>query len=144
MPESKKSSRKRVVIVGAGYFGLKRLKACLELKKEIEVIGVVEKNPQQAASVHQKFQIPVFSTLTEIPAGGMDLAIISTPNNTHAELAILALSLGAHVLCEKPLAVSTVEATKIAKAAQKYKRLVKTGSNHRFFASVQKAYQLYQ
>jgi len=144
MIESTKPKKKQVVIVGAGYFGLKRLKACLELKKHITVVGVVEKNADLAQQIKEKHQVPVFSSLDEVPSNQMELAIISTPNNTHSELAIKALSLGAHVLCEKPLATSSAEATKIAKAAVKYKRLVKTGSNHRFFASVQKALQLYQ
>lgn len=49
---------------------------------------------------------------------------------------------GLHVLCEKPLATSPREAKRIVAAAKKYNRILKTGSNHRFFHTVQKAKEL--
>ena len=47
---------------------------------------------------------------------------VSTPGNTHAEIAIAALRAGKHVLCEKPLANSTAEAEAMAAAAEEARR----------------------
>ncbi|WP_153546433.1 Gfo/Idh/MocA family protein [Streptomyces sp. RB17] len=45
------------------------------------------------------------------------LVDICTPGDTHAEIAVAALEAGKHVLCEKPLANSVVEAEAMAEAA---------------------------
>ena len=49
----------------------------------------------------------------------VDLVDICTPGDTHAEIAIAALEAGRHVLCEKPLANSVVEAEAMATAARR-------------------------
>jgi predicted dehydrogenase len=47
----------------------------------------------------------------------VDLIDICTPGDTHAEIALAALAAGKHVLCEKPLANSVVEAREMVTAA---------------------------
>ncbi|WP_285241256.1 Gfo/Idh/MocA family oxidoreductase [Pseudarthrobacter sp. MEB009] len=47
----------------------------------------------------------------------IDLIDICTPGDTHAEIAIAALSAGKHVLCEKPLANTVAEAEQMTAAA---------------------------
>jgi predicted dehydrogenase len=46
------------------------------------------------------------------------LVDICTPGDTHAEIAIAALAAGKHVLCEKPLANTVVEAEAMTEAAE--------------------------
>lgn len=48
----------------------------------------------------------------------IDLVIIATPPNTHADLAIRLMSAGKHVVCEKPLALNRAEAAAMAETAQ--------------------------
>src|ERR1700755_924997 len=47
----------------------------------------------------------------------IDVIDICTPGDTHAEIALAALAVGKHVLCEKPLANSVAEAREMAAAA---------------------------
>ena len=49
----------------------------------------------------------------------IDLIDICTPGDSHAEIAIAALEAGKHVLCEKPLANSVVEAEAMVAAAER-------------------------
>ena len=48
----------------------------------------------------------------------IDLVDISTPNNTHREIAVAALEAGKHVICEKPLAHDLDDAKAMYKAAK--------------------------
>ncbi|MBW2440300.1 MAG: Gfo/Idh/MocA family oxidoreductase, partial [Deltaproteobacteria bacterium] len=50
---------------------------------------------------------------------GIDLVIIATPPNSHAELAIQMMAAGKHVVCEKPLAISRKETTAMIETAEK-------------------------
>jgi len=132
----------RVVIVGAGSFGTKRLAACLAMPQDFKVVAVVDPSADQRARVTRDHHIPAipdFQSLTE----KADLAIIATPNLYHTRMSIKAMQRGMHVLCEKPLATTLTDAKKIVAASKKYKRIVKTGSNHRFFHTVQKAKELF-
>ena len=49
----------------------------------------------------------------------IDLVDICVPTPFHTDLAVAAIKAGKHVLCEKPLARTSAEARKIAKAAEK-------------------------
>jgi len=137
-----KKSPLRVVIVGGGFFGSKRLQACLELSETFQVMAVIDPSEQQRFHVMNTYHIPAvesFSMLSE-PA---DLAIVATPNKYHAITSIEAMKRGMHVLCEKPLSTNITDAERIVRAAKRYKKIVKTGSNHRFFHTVQKAKELF-
>lgn len=64
----------------------------------------------------------------------VDLVDICTPGESHAEIAIAALEAGKHVLCEKPLANSVVEARAMAAAAEaavRRGRFAMVGFNYR-------------
>ena len=52
-----------------------------------------------------------------------DVLHVCTPNAAHAGQTLLALEHGAHVVCEKPLAVSTTEAVEMARAAERAGRV---------------------
>ncbi len=135
----------RVVIIGCGYFGQKRLQACLHLKNKLQIVGVVDADKKRAADTGKAYRLPFAFSLSEFFGfATADIAIIAVPNNQHAALVVEALKHGLHVLCEKPLAVSSSEAGKIVAAAKTYGRFVKTGSNHRFFPTVRKAHDIVQ
>jgi len=52
-----------------------------------------------------------------------DLVCIATPTDTHAPIALAALERGAHVLCEKPMAMSAEEAHTMWREADRLGRL---------------------
>ncbi len=131
-----------VIIVGAGYFGTKRIQACLALKNDMRVIGVVDPAKGQREHILKHFQIPTYADLADVPRSPNALAVIAAPNLYHGPLAKQALAAGLHVLCEKPLARTYAEADSIVRAEKRYGRFVKTGSNHRFISYVEKLLDL--
>ena len=59
----------------------------------------------------------------------IDAVVVSTPDNTHAVIAMPAMQLGKHVYCEKPLTHDIWEARQMTEAARKYKVATQMG-NH--------------
>lgn len=66
----------------------------------------------------------------EEPLSEYDAAIISTPNDTHKDIAIKALNFEMHILCEKPLAHTLEAAKEIVEAANKHPTQVAMLSEH--------------
>jgi len=50
----------------------------------------------------------------------IDAVVISTPDHNHGVIAMMAIKMGKHVYCEKPLAHSVFETREITKAAKEY------------------------
>lgn len=61
-----------------------------------------------------------------------DIVSVCLPNVLHHEVALAALAAGAHVLCEKPFAVTVAEAKEMFAAARRAGRLIMAGQHLRF------------
>jgi len=128
-------------VIGVGSFGEKRAGAAAKLKNG-KLLGVADVSAAKAQEVAAKLGVKAYAPADLIAAPDIDVICICVPNNLHASLAISALENGKHVMCEKPLARSASEAERIVFAAERAGRLIKTGSNHRYFPSVARARKL--
>ncbi|MBU0478257.1 Gfo/Idh/MocA family oxidoreductase [bacterium] len=72
----------------------------------------------------------------------LDAVIIATPDFTHGEIALEALSAGKHVLCEKPLAITAGDCSKIIEASKKSEKIFQVGFNLRYNPFHQKLKEL--
>ena len=68
--------------------------------------------------------------------------MLCTPNGTHRALALAALKQGKHVIIEKPIARTTVEADEILAQARKGDRQVLVAENHRYRPHILRLEQL--
>ncbi len=66
----------------------------------------------------------------------IDIVDICTPNSTHAEIAIAAAKAGKHILCEKPMAVSSAEARQMVEAVRAAGVVNMVGLNYRHTPAV--------
>jgi predicted dehydrogenase len=62
----------------------------------------------------------------------VDLVVVSTPPNTHAEWALRAIAAGKHVVLEKPFAIRTAEADEVLAAARAADRVAVVYQNRRY------------
>jgi len=94
-------------------------------------VAVAELDPSRLAVAETDFPgIQTYSTLTAmLKKSDVDLLAIITPHNTHAKLALEALRAGRHVVCEKPMAVTTAECDAMIAAAKKKGVIISTYHN---------------
>jgi predicted dehydrogenase len=109
----------KMALAGAGYIAEIHAKA-VKHQAEAELVAVVEKFPDKAAEFAKKHKVKFqYETVEEmVAAGGVDALVIGTPNFLHAPQSIAALTVGIHVMVEKPMAMTTSEALEMQKAAQ--------------------------
>ena len=81
-----------------------------------------------------------YQALVENP--DLDAVIVATPDHWHAIISIAAMEAGKDVYCEKPLAHTIKEGRAMVRAADKYDRILQTGSMQRSGAGFRKAVNL--
>ena len=132
----------RVIIIGCGNIGLKRIDAISKIHS-IEIVCLIEKNPNQKAYLNDKYQYEVYDDYKQfLVDDSIDAFIICTP--THPALSIIedALKAGKNVLCEKPLGDNASQTQAITDIANKRKVVLQVGFNIRHDAGLQKAKSL--
>lgn len=97
-----------------------------------ENIGsIVDVDDRQAAKIVSKFpgatRYRDFRIALE-KEKSIDAVIVSTPDHTHATIAMAAMSMGKHVYVQKPLTHDIFEARVLADAAKKYKVVTQMGN----------------
>ena len=103
----------RAAIVGTGFIA--RVHAIALQALGIEVAAVCGRTREGAAAFGVK---RAYDDLNDLLEGErVDVLHICTPNAVHAAQAVAAIERGIHVVCEKPLAVSTEEARTMLAAA---------------------------
>jgi predicted dehydrogenase/glycine/D-amino acid oxidase-like deaminating enzyme len=124
--------RPRILVVGAGGFGLEHLGEWRRLRDEgaVELVGVVTRHPEAPAGRGWS-EVPVHGDLDAALGVGVDAVDIVTPSATHAELVRRCLP-QAHVLVEKPLACDEREAGELGELSRRLGRVLMVGHLFRF------------
>lgn len=101
---------------------------------DAEVVAIADTDEARLAKVGDEFSVPQRYTSAEemIRKEQLDIVSICTPNKFHKPLTILALKQGAHVLCEKPMAMNAREAREMLAQAKKSKRRIMINFSYRF------------
>lgn len=74
---------------------------------------------------------PVYQTVTELIAHGIDAAFVTSPDDTHAQIACQLLEAGVAVYLEKPLAITLESATDVLETAYRTGTKLYVGHNMR-------------
>jgi predicted dehydrogenase len=62
----------------------------------------------------------------------LDVVFVLTPNSSHSQITVAALQAGKHVMCEKPMAISSQEADAMLAAQKSSGKLLTVGYQNRF------------
>lgn len=107
----------RVGLVGAGYVSEFHIKALKRLPN-VRLVGITDIDVARAKATAQSFGIAAFPSLKVMAAEGLDVVHVLTPPSSHVTVALEALSLGCHVLVEKPLATSVEDCDRLIAESQ--------------------------
>ena len=94
-------------------------------------LAVADLDPARLAEAEKDFPgIETYASVAEmLRKSAVNLVTVITPHNTHAKLAVQCLRAGRHVVCEKPMAITTAECDRMIAAARKHRRIVSTYHN---------------
>ena len=147
----------RVGILGLGFIGKMHL-ATFRNSGIAEVVAVADKNPENfeppkeaAGNIAVDLNAVSLEGVTKYAEGddliadeNVDVVLITLPTFLHKEYAIKALEAGKHVICEKPLALNSVEGQEIVDAAAKSDKLFFVGHCIRFWPAYDVAREIIQ
>lgn len=98
----------------------------------LTVTAAYDINPERL-EVAEKNGLKAFSTLDEfLCKGDFDIVLVATPNNFHKVMSIAAMDTGRHVVCEKPVAMSSAELDKMIEASERNGVLFSIHQNRRW------------
>ncbi|MCK9266691.1 Gfo/Idh/MocA family oxidoreductase [bacterium] len=108
----------KVGIIGAGGIAQYAHIPSYQKNSDIEVVAISDTNQEKLKTVSEKFKIPLtFSRWDEMLSEDLDIISICTPSVFHFPQSVKAMELGKHVLCEKPICISSKELKEIFKVS---------------------------
>ena len=127
----------RAGIIGTGFIGPVHIEGLKRLGVQVTAICGSTKSAQATAT---QWGIPEvygdYDYQAMLRSPNVDVVHITSPNKAHVEQAIAALAAGKHVVCEKPLGMTTEETARCVEAAAKSDRVFAVNYMCRFFPAV--------
>jgi predicted dehydrogenase len=123
----------KAAIVGCGKIAdahaaqIGRIEGC-------EIVGVCDPEPLMARQLYERFPIKrYFADLTELVSEARpDVVHITTPPQSHFEIAKFCLEQGCHVYVEKPFTLDADEAQRLVNLAEEKRLKLTVGHNYQF------------
>jgi predicted dehydrogenase len=111
-----------IAVIGYGYWGPNLVRNFMQTDGA-RVVAVCDQAPKRRAQVESLYPtVKTYGDVSEmLKDPNVNAVVIATPVSTHFTLAMLALQAGKHVLVEKPMTNSSLEAEKLIEEAAKRK-----------------------
>ncbi|MCY3802513.1 MAG: Gfo/Idh/MocA family oxidoreductase [Chloroflexi bacterium] len=121
-----------VAVIGCGGMGSSHARAIANISGLSVVCGA---DPSETArsKFSTDFDVPSFERPSEaLQQNDVEIAIIAMPHDLHATMTIEALAAGKHVLCEKPMAITSAECESMNAAAVRAGKKLMVGMTWHF------------
>lgn len=126
----------QIAIVGCGGIANGKHMPSLAKLKNVKMVAfcdIIEKRAIEAKEKYGDADAKVYTNYEELLADPtIDIVHVCTPNDSHATISIAALEADKHVLCEKPMAKTAVDARRMVEAAKRSGKKLTIGYNNRF------------
>ena len=128
----------RVGIIGCGGIANGKHMPSLAKVEKCEMVAFCDIVVERAEKAAEKYGTPDAKVYTDykelLKDESIDVVHVCTPNRSHSFITVDALEAGKHVMCEKPMAINSVEAKKMLDAAERTGKLLSIGYQSRFRA----------
>lgn len=105
----------KVGVIGVGAMGQNHARVYSEIA---ELVAVADPDEKAGGLAMKRFNCGYYSSYKDLFQEELDAVSVCVPTQMHADVALYALSKGAHILVEKPLASTVAEAERIVDAAR--------------------------
>ena len=126
----------KIGIIGCGGIARGKHMPALKKIKEVEMVAfcdIIRERAEKAAKEYGTPDAKVYEDYKELLADkSIDVVHVLTPNREHSFITVDALESGKHVMCEKPMAINSVEAQKMLDAARRTGKKLTIGYQNRF------------
>ena len=120
----------KIGILGCGRIGKRHAG---HAATRIQLVACADINAERRNEVAGEFNCKPYESLSEMLASeDLDVVAICTPNGLHASHAIQCLEAKVHVLCEKPMGLSTAEVGRMIIASERNNRRLIAVKQNRF------------
>ena len=127
------SSSIRAAVIGTGFIGTVHIGALRRLG--IPITGVLGSSPRRGADCAAALGVPrAYASLEEVLADPAVTAVhVTSPNMAHYDQVKRILAAGRHVICEKPLAMTSAQSAEMVALARAGGRIAAVCYNTRFY-----------
>jgi scyllo-inositol 2-dehydrogenase (NADP+) len=123
----------QMVVVGHGLAGRAFHCPLIRRQPELHLGGIVARDPTVRAEAVKLWQVQGYASLDEaLDDPRIQLVVIATPHNTHAELAVRTLEAGRHCVVDKVMALTTEQADAMIAARDRSGRMLSVFHNRRW------------
>ena len=130
---------KRITIIGTGNIADRYAKS-IESIDEIEIYGFIDPSPKARKKRWVKNLIQYDSIDNALYDNKTDIFFILTPNNLHYSQVKHLIQSGAHVFCEKPLALTSEQIADLIEEAKKQKTRIYAAMHSLFRPEIEFAF----
>ena len=129
----------RIGIVGSGAIAQLAHLPVLAKMRGVELLAICDNDRPKARGLADRFGVPdVFTDIEDLlELDELDAVVVATPNHLHEPHVLSALAAKRHVLCERPLSLTSRGVERILAAAARVDRTVTVANNHRYRTDVQ-------
>jgi UDP-N-acetylglucosamine 3-dehydrogenase len=138
-----------LAVIGAGYWGTKLITEYSTLsnkRQDIRLHAIADSSSERLQNIGERFSLPTsmlkndYNEIFDDPeVNGVHIA---TPNETHYEIAMKAIAAGKNVLLEKPMCLTSSDAFRLARYAEKNNVVLLIGYIFRFNNAIDKLKQM--
>jgi len=131
----------KIGIIGCGGIAVGKHLPSLATLDNVEVIAFCDINRDKAIAAKEQFgteDAKIYTNYKDLIADEtIDVIHVLTPNKSHSHITVDSLEAGKHVMCEKPMAKTTVEAQAMVDAAKRTGKKLTIGYQGRFRVEAQ-------
>ena len=121
-------------VIGYGYAGRAFHSYLIGLEEGLNLYAIATRNAERREAAREAYpNAKMYQTIDEVIADdAIDLVVLATPHDTHAELAIKAMDAGKHLVTDKIMAMNAAEADAMIAASERNDVMLSVFHNRRW------------